>query len=78
LKDNTLKPRIFYAAKESFIIGDIKTFQYKQKLKQYVTTKLTLQKTLKGILYTEDEEEHSYERLGTIKSQKISRQANVT
>jgi hypothetical protein len=38
-----------------------------------MTTKSALQKILKGILHTEDENKHSHETTGIIKSQKKSR-----
>jgi hypothetical protein len=37
------------------IDAEIKVVHDKQKLKQYMTTKSTLQKILQGILHTEDE-----------------------
>jgi hypothetical protein len=40
------------------IEGEIKTFHDKQKLKQYMTTKPSLQKIQKGIPHTEDENKH--------------------
>jgi hypothetical protein len=56
LKENNFKPRILYPAKLSLIIeGEIEISHDKQKLKQYLTTKPSLQKILKGILSTEDE-----------------------
>jgi hypothetical protein len=33
---------------------DMKTFYNKQKLKEFMTTKLALQKILKGLLHTEE------------------------
>jgi hypothetical protein len=40
LNENNFNPRILYPAKLSFRIdGAIKVFHYKQKLKQYMTTK---------------------------------------
>jgi hypothetical protein len=66
---NNFKPRILYPASLSFIIkGEIKTFYDKQKLKQCMTIKPTLQKILKEILHKEDENKHSHERTGIIKS----------
>jgi hypothetical protein len=60
LKENNFSPKIFYPAKLSFKIeGEIKTLHNKQKLKQHMTTKPPLQKILKGILHTEDENKHS-------------------
>jgi hypothetical protein len=54
LKEKKFSPRIFYQAKLSFKIdGRIKVSHDKQNLKQYMST--TLQKILKGILHTEDE-----------------------
>jgi hypothetical protein len=51
LNENNFNPRILYPAKLSFKIdGTIKVFQDKQKLKQYMTTKPTLQKIFQGIL----------------------------
>jgi hypothetical protein len=41
------------------IAGEIRTFQYKNKLKQFISPKLAIQKSLKGILYTEEEEKQS-------------------
>jgi hypothetical protein len=53
--------------KLSFIIeGEIKTFHDKKKLKQYVTTKLALQKFLKDVLPIKEEDKHSHERMGII------------
>jgi hypothetical protein len=52
LNGNKFNPRILYPAKLSFKInGAIKIFHDKQKLKQYMTTKPTLQKILQGILH---------------------------
>jgi hypothetical protein len=54
LNENNFNPRILYPAKLSFKIdGAIKVLHDKQKLKQYVTTKPPLQKSLQGILHTE-------------------------
>lgn len=33
--------------------GDLKTFQDKQKLREYIASKLALQKVLKGVLQAE-------------------------
>jgi hypothetical protein len=56
LNENNFDPRILYPAKPSFKINrSIKIFHDRQKLKQYVTTKLPLQKILQGILHTESE-----------------------
>jgi hypothetical protein len=47
LNENTFNPKIFYPAKLSFKIDEaIKVFHDKQKLKQYMTTKLPLGKIL--------------------------------
>jgi hypothetical protein len=46
--------------------GEIKTFYDKQKLKQFMTTKPTLEKKLKGILHREEEEECNNENMGKI------------
>jgi hypothetical protein len=55
-----------------FIIeGEIKMFQDKQKLKQFIATKPSLMKILKGILYTEDE--HSHETMEINNSHHMSR-----
>jgi hypothetical protein len=68
LKENNFSSRILYPAKLSFKIErGIKIFHDKQKLKQYTTTKPPLQKILKGILHTEDENKHSHEMMGIIK-----------
>jgi hypothetical protein len=48
LKENNFSPRILFSAMLSFKIErEIKIFHDKQKLKQYMTTKPPLQKTLK-------------------------------
>ena len=44
-----MQPRILYPARLSFRIeGEIKSFQDRQKLKEYVTTKPALQEILRG------------------------------
>ena len=44
-----MQPRILYPARLSFRIqGEIKSFQDRQKLKEYVTTKPALQERLRG------------------------------
>ena len=49
LRDHGCKPRLLYPAKLSFTInGENKTFQDKNKFKQYVTTNPALQKVLEG------------------------------
>ena len=50
-----MQPRILYPAKLSFRIGEIKSFQDRQKLKEYVTTKPALQEILRGTLYKKEE-----------------------
>jgi hypothetical protein len=75
LKENNFNLRILYPAKLSFKIeGGVKIFQDKQKLKQYITTKLLVKKILKGILHTEDKNKHIHQRIGIIKPQEKSRQ----
>jgi hypothetical protein len=78
----TLKVRrawseVFCRAKLSFKIdGAIKDFHDKQKLKQYVTMKPPLQKTLQGILHKENENKQNHNRTGNIKPQEKKRQGN--
>jgi hypothetical protein len=63
MNENNFNSRILYPAKLSFKIdGAIKIFYDKQKLKQYMTTKLPLQMILQGILHTEDENKQNHER----------------
>ena len=51
LNEKNLQSRILYPARLSFRIeGEIKSFQDRQKLKEYVTTKPALQEILRGIL----------------------------
>jgi hypothetical protein len=65
-----------YSAKISFKIDRaIKIFHNKQKLKQYMTTKSPLQKSLQGILHTEDESKQNHKSMGSIKPQEKKRQA---
>jgi hypothetical protein len=44
---------------EMKVDGEIKMFQGKHKLRQFMTTKSALQKILKGILHTDEEESQS-------------------
>jgi stress-induced morphogen len=63
-------PRILYPAKLSFKIDrTIKIFHDKQKVKQHMTIKQLLQKTLQGILHTDNESKQNHERMGSIKPQ---------
>jgi hypothetical protein len=56
LKENNCQPRLLYPARLSFKIeGEIKTFQDKDKLREFMTTRPALQKMLKGILCPEKE-----------------------
>ena len=51
LNEKNMQPRILYPARLSIRIeGKIKSFQDKQKLKEYVTTKPALQEILMGTL----------------------------
>ena len=51
LNEKNLQPRILYPGRLSFRIeGEIKSFQDRQKLKEYVTTKPARQKILRGTL----------------------------
>ena len=51
MKQKNLKPRLIYAARISFRFdGEIKTFTDKQKLREFSTTKPTLQQVLKELL----------------------------
>ena len=51
-----MQPRVLYPARLSLRIeGKIKNFPDKQKLKEFVTTKLALQETLKGTLLSKKE-----------------------
>jgi hypothetical protein len=71
LNENNFKPRILYQAKLSLKIdGELKVFHDKQKLKQYMSTKLPLPKILQGILHTEDENKQNHEGMDSIKPQK--------
>jgi hypothetical protein len=47
LKENNCQPRTLHPEKPPVIIGEIKAFHDKQKLKQLMTTKSVLQKTFK-------------------------------
>ena len=51
LKGKNLQPRLLYPARISFkIYGEIKNFSDKQKLREFSTTKPTLQQMLNGIV----------------------------
>jgi hypothetical protein len=52
LDENNCQPRLVYPEKLSLLIeGETKTFHNKQKLKEFMTIKLALQKTLKGLIH---------------------------
>ena len=49
LSEKNMQPKIFYPTRLSFRIdGETRTFQDRQKLKEYVTTKPALQEILRG------------------------------
>ena len=49
LSEKNMQPRILYPARLSFRIdGEIRTFQDRQKLKEFVTTKPALHEILRG------------------------------
>ena len=51
LNEKNMQPRIHYPPRLSFRLeGEIKSFQDRQKLKEYVTTKPALQGILRGTL----------------------------
>ena len=51
LNEKNMQPRILYPARLSFRIeGEIKSFQDRQELKEYVTSKPTMQEILRGTL----------------------------
>ena len=51
LKGKNIQPRLLHPAKISFKIdGEIKSFSDKQKLRDFSTTKPTLQQMLKGLI----------------------------
>ena len=55
-----MQPRILYPARLSLKIeGEIKSFQDKQKLKEFANTKPALQKILKGVLQAKREPKRS-------------------
>ena len=51
LQGKNLQPRILYPARISFKInGEIESFSYQQKLREFSTTKRALQQMLKGLI----------------------------
>ena len=51
IKRKNLQPRLLYPARISFrLVGEIKTFKDKQKLREFSTTKPALQQMLKELL----------------------------
>ena len=51
LSEKNMQPKVLYPARLSLRIdGEIRTFQDRQKLKEFVTTKPALQKILRGVL----------------------------
>jgi hypothetical protein len=74
LNDSNFNPRILYLEKLLlYIDGELKIFHNKQKLKQYMISKLPLPKILQGILHTEDEIKQNHKKVGSIKQQKKKR-----
>ena len=58
LKGKNLQPRLLYLARISFRIdGEIKSFSDKQKLREFSTTKPSLQQMLKGLIQSRNREE---------------------
>jgi hypothetical protein len=76
LNENNFNPRILYPAKLSFKIDAAIKIFHDKNLKQYLTTKLQLQKILQGILHIEDESKENHERTGSIKPQEKKRQGS--
>jgi hypothetical protein len=75
LNESNFNPRILYLANLSFKVDRaIKIFHDKQKIKQYINTKLPLQKILQRILNTEDESKQN-KRIRSIKLQEKKTQA---
>jgi hypothetical protein len=75
LNENNFNSRMLCKAELSFKIdGAIKVFHDKQKLKQYITTKPTLQKILQENLHTENENKQNHERTSSTKPQEKKRQ----
>jgi hypothetical protein len=62
LNESNFSPRILYSAKLFKIDGAIKIFHNTQKLKQYLTTNPPQQKSLQGILHTEDKSKQNHRR----------------
>ena len=59
LKGKNIQPRISYPAKLSFISeGEIKPFENKQVLRDFITTRPALQELLKEALNTERNNQH--------------------
>jgi hypothetical protein len=68
LNENNCNCRILYPAKLSFKIdGTIKFFHDKQKLKQCMTTKPSLQKILQRLLHKEIESKQNHEQADSTK-----------
>ena len=58
LKGKNLQPRLLYLARISLKInGKIKSFSYKQKLREFSTTKPALQQMLKGLIQSRNTRE---------------------
>ena len=56
MESRDLQPRLLYLAKLSFrIIGQIKSFPDKKKLKEFIITKPLLYEMLKGLIYEKED-----------------------
>ena len=61
-----MQPRILYPGRVSFKIGgELKSFQDKQKLEEFVITKPAWQEILMGILYVKREPKSNIDQKGT-------------
>jgi hypothetical protein len=75
VNEDNFNPMILYLTKLSFKIhGKLKVFHDKQNLKQYMITKLPLQKIFQRILHTIKERKQNHERTGSTKLQGKKRQ----
>ena len=55
-----MQPQMLYPARVSFRIeGEAKSFQDRQKLKEYVTTEPALQEILRGTLQKKEEDQRN-------------------
>ena len=74
-----MQPRLLYPERISFKIdGETKSFSYKQKLREFSTTKPALQQMLNRLIQSRNTTEEKRSRKSTQNNQKMAIRANIS